>query len=100
MNLINLKNQFSVFPALFDTVLCDSCIWNLHFHATNAGQLEVSFCNIVLKSLIIVTFFSQIQNEITDSLNYMVQKYYQGPGIIQETLDAIQIAVRSLYYML
>ena len=36
-----------------------------------------------------------LQNEISDALDYMVQHYYQGQVVIQETLDAIQIAVRA-----
>lgn len=36
----------------------------------------------------------QIDNEVADALNYMVQHYYQGAGVIQEALDNLQQAVR------
>ncbi|KAL3102856.1 hypothetical protein niasHT_027754 [Heterodera trifolii] len=35
-----------------------------------------------------------IDVELSDALNYMVQHYYQGPGIVQETLDRLQQAFR------
>jgi hypothetical protein len=36
----------------------------------------------------------QIDVELADALNYMVQHYYQGPGIVQESLDRLQQAFR------
>ncbi|KAM3726685.1 CD9 antigen [Dirofilaria immitis] len=38
--------------------------------------------------------FWQIEVEISDALTYMVQNYYQGAGIIQESLDQLQEAFR------
>jgi hypothetical protein len=38
--------------------------------------------------------FIQIDVELADALNYMVQHYYQGPGIVQESLDRLQQAFR------
>ncbi|KAI6215011.1 Tetraspanin [Aphelenchoides besseyi] len=35
-----------------------------------------------------------IDVELSDALNYMVQHYYQGPGIVQESLDRLQQAFR------
>nr|CAD2189424.1 unnamed protein product [Meloidogyne enterolobii] len=35
-----------------------------------------------------------IDVELADALNYMVQHYYQGPGIVQESLDRLQQAFR------
>lgn len=35
-----------------------------------------------------------IDVELSDALNYMVQHYYQGPSIIQESLDRLQQAFR------
>uniref|UniRef100_A0A0N5BC12 Tetraspanin n=1 Tax=Strongyloides papillosus TaxID=174720 RepID=A0A0N5BC12_STREA len=35
-----------------------------------------------------------IDVELSDALNYMVQHYYQGPGIVQESLDRIQTTFR------
>nr|CDJ85250.1 Tetraspanin domain containing protein [Haemonchus contortus] len=32
--------------------------------------------------------------ELSDALNYMVQHYYQGPGIVQESLDHLQTTFR------
>ncbi|CAC51071.1 Tetraspanin [Caenorhabditis elegans] len=32
--------------------------------------------------------------ELSDALNYMVQHYYQGPGVVQESLDHLQTAFR------
>ncbi|CAO4382482.1 unnamed protein product [Caenorhabditis nigoni] len=32
--------------------------------------------------------------EISDALNYMVQHYYQGPGVVQEALDKLQTTFR------
>lgn len=36
----------------------------------------------------------KIDVELADALNYMVQHYYQGPGIVQESLDRLQQAFR------
>lgn len=36
----------------------------------------------------------QIDVELSDALNYMVQHYYQGPSIVQESLDRLQQAFR------
>lgn len=35
-----------------------------------------------------------IDVELSDALNYMVQHYYQGPGIVQESLDHLQQTFR------
>uniref|UniRef100_A0A0K0DT10 Tetraspanin n=1 Tax=Strongyloides stercoralis TaxID=6248 RepID=A0A0K0DT10_STRER len=35
-----------------------------------------------------------IDVELSDALNYMVQHYYQGPGIVQESLDRLQTTFR------
>lgn len=35
-----------------------------------------------------------IDVELSDALNYMVQHYYQGAGIVQESLDRLQQAFR------
>lgn len=35
-----------------------------------------------------------IDVELSDALNYMVQHYYQGPSIVQESLDRLQQAFR------
>ncbi|VDM57135.1 unnamed protein product [Angiostrongylus costaricensis] len=39
-------------------------------------------------------FLLLIDVELSDALNYMVQHYYQGAGIIQESLDRLQITFR------
>lgn len=36
----------------------------------------------------------QIDVEVSDALTYMVQNYYQGAGIVQESLDQFQQAFR------
>lgn len=36
----------------------------------------------------------QIEVELSDALNYMVQHYYQGAGIVQESLDHLQTTFR------
>ncbi|CAI4224883.1 unnamed protein product [Auanema sp. JU1783] len=35
-----------------------------------------------------------IDVELSDALNYMVQHYYQGAGVVQEALDHLQLAFR------
>lgn len=35
-----------------------------------------------------------IDNEVGDAMDYMVQHYYQGPGVIQEAMDQLQQAFR------
>ncbi|CAI5456413.1 unnamed protein product [Caenorhabditis angaria] len=35
-----------------------------------------------------------IDVELSDALNYMVQHYYQGPGVVQEALDKLQTTFR------
>uniref|UniRef100_A0A914VQH8 Tetraspanin n=1 Tax=Plectus sambesii TaxID=2011161 RepID=A0A914VQH8_9BILA len=35
-----------------------------------------------------------IENEVSDALDYMVQHYYQGAGVIQEALDHLQTTFR------
>uniref|UniRef100_A0A0K0D581 Tetraspanin n=1 Tax=Angiostrongylus cantonensis TaxID=6313 RepID=A0A0K0D581_ANGCA len=39
-------------------------------------------------------FLLLIDVELSDALNYMVQHYYQGAGIIQESLDRLQTTFR------
>lgn len=38
--------------------------------------------------------YLQIDVEVADALTYMVQNYYQGAGIVQESLDRLQQAFR------
>jgi hypothetical protein len=55
------------------------------------------FCLLVftLSCLIYVLYKKDgIDVELADALNYMVQHYYQGPGIVQESLDRLQQAFR------
>ncbi|VDN51494.1 unnamed protein product [Dracunculus medinensis] len=59
--------------------------------------------SIIIAAVMIATLFAGIyllfkkdgiDVEISDALNYMVQHYYQGPGIIQESLDRLQQTFR------
>lgn len=50
----------------------------------------------LLKIFIIIFMLKliKIDVELSDALNYMVQHYYQGAGIVQESLDRLQQAFR------
>ncbi|MCP9266222.1 Tetraspanin [Dirofilaria immitis] len=44
--------------------------------------------------VLLILYAAAIEVEISDALTYMVQNYYQGAGIIQESLDQLQEAFR------
>ncbi|KAL3981583.1 Tetraspanin family protein [Acanthocheilonema viteae] len=50
-------------------------------------------CTISSKTYLIFKKYS-IDVEVSDALTYMVQNYYQGAGIVQESLDRLQQAFR------
>ncbi|KAI6177216.1 Tetraspanin family protein [Aphelenchoides bicaudatus] len=55
------------------------------------------FCLLIstVSSIIYVLYKKDgIDVELSDALNYMVQHYYQGAGIVQESLDRLQQAFR------
>ncbi|CAD5221034.1 unnamed protein product [Bursaphelenchus xylophilus] len=67
------------------------------------GTLSLLFYVILLFVLLVCTVSSiiyilykkdGIDVELSDALNYMVQHYYQGAGVVQESLDRLQQAFR------
>ncbi|VDP37068.1 unnamed protein product [Soboliphyme baturini] len=45
--------------------------------------------------ILLVVKRDAIENEIADSLDFMVSRYYKGSSVFQEALDALQIAVSA-----
>ncbi|KAM3726684.1 CD9 antigen [Dirofilaria immitis] len=58
-----------------------------------AAVCILMLCTISAKTYLIFRKYG-IEVEISDALTYMVQNYYQGAGIIQESLDQLQEAFR------
>ncbi|CAD5214932.1 unnamed protein product [Bursaphelenchus okinawaensis] len=67
------------------------------------GKLSIIFYIVLLFILLISTVSciiyiiykkDGIDVELSDALNYMVQHYYQGAGVVQESLDRLQQAFR------
>ncbi|KAF7632763.1 Tetraspanin [Meloidogyne graminicola] len=93
---------FSYILIVLGCALIISTIFGCYGAATNS-KLLLCIYGISTFALLIFTLGcgsyiiynkDSIDVELADALNYMVQHYYQGPGIVQESLDRLQQAFR------